>query len=417
MPYRNETELLGEFNSARDAFLANEESLRQTNAYLEIYRERDRQLENAFAQVHAFQILEHAEPMELDHEEEVPYLPMNEDQFSQAKQSMNAGQKEIFTLVTQSIQNQMSGAEERLRIFFTGGAGVGKTFLLKLLRDQINRCYAKDAVKVCSLTGVAARLINGATIHSTLKLPVQKDGRITGAPVFKQPEHLQPATHLWRLFTLCELTENMRQQGDHTFIDILNALRVGELTTQHFSILMGKLLQDTSDEFAIDKALRVYPTNQQVNDHNSAVLNLYRNNGARIYKIKAQDQLVHATRNADNVDIATIIPADINETGGLPSELEIFVGAKVMLRSNIDVSKGLVNGAIGYINEIVWPQFRRTQMYATDVPSVRIDFARDGVHLIHPKAIQFPAKNVNSVKLREVSNLNNVLPTGDCART
>ncbi|CAG5002801.1 unnamed protein product [Parnassius apollo] len=102
MPYRNEAELLGEFN-VPDAFLANEESLRQTYAYLEIYRERDRQLENAFAQVHAFQILEHAEPMELDHEEEVPYLPMNEDQFLQAKQSMNAGQKEIFTLVTQSI--------------------------------------------------------------------------------------------------------------------------------------------------------------------------------------------------------------------------------------------------------------------------------------------------------------------------
>lgn len=54
----------------------------------------------------------------------------------------------------------------------------------------------------------------------------------------QQPEYLQPATHLWRLFTLCELTENMRQQGDHTFIDILNALRIGELTAHHFSILM-----------------------------------------------------------------------------------------------------------------------------------------------------------------------------------
>ncbi|KAF9420125.1 hypothetical protein HW555_003538, partial [Spodoptera exigua] len=180
-----------------DAFLANEESLRQTNAYLEIYRERDRQLENAFAQVHAFQILEHAEPMELDHEEEVPYLPMNEDQFSQAKQSMNAGQKEIFTLVTQSIQNQMR-------------SWCGQDFLLKLLRDQNNRCYANDP-----------------------------------------SEHLQPATHLWRLFTLCELTENMRQQGDHTFIDILNALRVGELRTQHFSILMRRLLQDTSHDMSL----------------------------------------------------------------------------------------------------------------------------------------------------------------------
>ncbi|KAH9628738.1 hypothetical protein HF086_003692 [Spodoptera exigua] len=373
MPYRNETELLGEFNSARDAFLANEESLRQTNAYLEIYRERDRQLENAFAQVHAFQILEHAEPMELDHEEEVPYLPMNEDQFSQAKQSMNAGQKEIFTLVTQSIQNQMSGAEERLRIFFTGGAerrshnryvtDVRKLFTnneATMASDRIFDCRRDFHGVLCMMDARLRQIknceneffggVNVLLFGDLLQLPPIKR---SGAPVFKQPEHLQPATHLWRLFTLCELTENMRQQGDHTFIDILNALRVGELTTQHFSILMGKLLQDTSDEFAIDKALRVYPTNQQVNDHNSAVLNLYRNNGARIYKIKAQDQLVHATRNADNVDIATIIPADINETGGLPSELEIFVGAKVMLRSNIDVSKGLVNGAIGYINEIL----------------------------------------------------------------
>ena len=63
-----------------------------------------------------------------------------------------------------------------------------------------------------------------------------------------------------------------------------------------------------------------------------------------------------------------------------------------MLRSNIDVTKGLVNGAIGHITEIVWPQFRRTQMYETDVPSVWIDFGRDGIHVIHPKAIQFPAK-------------------------
>lgn len=35
-----------------------------------------------------------------------------------------------------------------------------------------------QSVKVCALTGVAARLINGTTLHSALKLPVQKDGRI-----------------------------------------------------------------------------------------------------------------------------------------------------------------------------------------------------------------------------------------------
>ena len=40
------------------------------------------------------------------------------------------------------------------------------------------RCYGKKSVKVRALTGVAARLVGGATLHSTLKLPVQKDGRI-----------------------------------------------------------------------------------------------------------------------------------------------------------------------------------------------------------------------------------------------
>lgn len=63
-----------------------------------------------------------------------------------------------------------------------------------------------------------------------------------------------------------------------------------------------------------------------------------------------------------------------------------------MLRYNVDVSKGLVNGAIGHITEIIWPCFRRAQMYDTDIPSVRIDFGKDGVHLIQPKSVQFPAK-------------------------
>lgn len=63
-----------------------------------------------------------------------------------------------------------------------------------------------------------------------------------------------------------------------------------------------------------------------------------------------------------------------------------------MLRSNIDVSKGLVNGNMGFITEIIWPNFRRGQIYAKDIPSVRIYFGPDDVHVIKPISIQFPAK-------------------------
>ncbi|GBN06962.1 hypothetical protein AVEN_37265-1 [Araneus ventricosus] len=55
-----------------------------------------------------------------------------------------------------------------------------------------------------------------------------------GNPVYQQTQNLQPTVHLWRLFTLCELVENMRQQGDTPFIDVLNALRIGEMRTLRY---------------------------------------------------------------------------------------------------------------------------------------------------------------------------------------
>lgn len=73
-----------------------------------------------------------------------------------------------------------------------------------------------------------------------------------------------------------------------------------------------------------------------------------------------------------------------------------------MLRYNVDVSKGLVNGANGHITEIIWPCFRRAQMYNTDIPSVRIDFGKDGVHLIQLKSVQFPAKSSHGTAERRM---------------
>ncbi|GBP69404.1 hypothetical protein EVAR_54823_1 [Eumeta japonica] len=120
---------------------------------------------------------------------------------------------------------------------------------------------------------------------------------VRGHQVFQQPEHMKPATHLWRQFRLVELKQNMRQQGDTTFIDVLNALRVGELTSEHLEVLLGKVSTDTSDEFSIEKALRIYPTNNQVASHNEKVLQTFEDKGTTIYTIKAQDQLIDATRN------------------------------------------------------------------------------------------------------------------------
>lgn len=85
-----------------------------------------------------------------------------------------------------------------------------------------------------------------------------------------------------------------------------------------------------------------------------------------------------------------MIPKDNDKTRGLSKEIEIFVGAKVILRTNSNVSQGLVNQVIENITEITWPNFARDQLYDEYIPSsVRIDFGKDGIQKIEP--IQFPA--------------------------
>lgn len=51
-----------------------------------------------------------------------------------------------------------------------------------------------------------------------------------------------------------------------------------------------------------------------------------------------------------------------------------------------------MNGAMGQITEIIWPHFRRVQMYDMDIPSVDFEFDQGTIHKIDPISKQFPAK-------------------------
>ncbi|GBP80549.1 hypothetical protein EVAR_39419_1 [Eumeta japonica] len=113
------------------------------------YRERDQQLENAFNQAHAFEILEQPEIINPEvEEEELPEREMSNDQFQRAQHAMNVDQRQLFIHITESIKNQLNGDIKREKIFVTGGAGTGKTFLFNLLKNQVNRCYGKSVVKL-----------------------------------------------------------------------------------------------------------------------------------------------------------------------------------------------------------------------------------------------------------------------------
>jgi PIF1-like helicase len=178
-PYRQEIQLLEGFDSSLRAFEANEEEMRNINKRLEEFRQLDHHLENAFNTVGAFDILERIPPPLEEIEEELPEQALSREQFERGLGAMNVTQRDIFESITSRCAQQLNGNLIRLKLFITGNAGTGKTFLFKILQFQINNCFGgRIVVKVCALTGVAARLVGGSTLHSSLRLPVQRDGVI-----------------------------------------------------------------------------------------------------------------------------------------------------------------------------------------------------------------------------------------------
>lgn len=67
----------------------------------------------------------------------------------------------------EAFEAAMAGKED---IFITGGAGTGKSFLIELIRN--NKEVRGENVAVCAFTGIAARNVNGTTVHRLFNLGI-----------------------------------------------------------------------------------------------------------------------------------------------------------------------------------------------------------------------------------------------------
>ena len=101
VPFYSEDESIDEYNNAPETFLARELQLRQSNAYLETHRARDRELEIVFNQAHAFNFLENPkEVVEAGLEDGVAEQAMTNEQFQKVCAAMNLQQRELFNTIT-----------------------------------------------------------------------------------------------------------------------------------------------------------------------------------------------------------------------------------------------------------------------------------------------------------------------------
>ena len=103
---------------------------------------------------------------------------MDTEKYRALVRSLNGEQMEFFYHVLHSVKT----SDQSLRVFLSGGAGVGKSTVTNALFEAVTRYLNSapgenpDEIKVLKLaaTGKAAFNMSGNTIHSALKVPADK---------------------------------------------------------------------------------------------------------------------------------------------------------------------------------------------------------------------------------------------------
>jgi ATP-dependent DNA helicase PIF1 len=273
-------------------------------------------------------------------------------------------------------------------IFITGGAGVGKSYLVKEIATGI-----KKRIGICAMTGCAAQLIDGATLHSYLGIGLAKQPakvlantiihklfavseRIVDLEVLLidevsmlndellekvyevlqlvrrnskpfggvqmifvgDPFQLAPVegnycftSKLWKDIKVHTLTQNMRQAGDQAFKDLLDRVRWGKCSPEDLATLQ-KLKETTFPDDIIPTKL--YSKNINVDAINRMEL----------------DKLT-----TKSYEYGTDYSSDYSKkwatSNKIPEKSILKVGAQIMCTRNIPVL-GLANGSRGVVTNL-----------------------------------------------------------------
>ena len=141
------------------------------------------------------------------------------------------------------------------------------------------------------------------------------------------------------------LNEIMRQ-GDNTFQEVLNKVRVGNIDDQVKNVLDSRIGAKLNNEFGI-KPTGLYSQNNDVDLINDEELDKLSADGRQFYEYKME---------------VVFYPGVTNKTASLdkfkkyciaPETLQLCTGAQVMLLKNLDISNGLANGSRGVVTGFI----------------------------------------------------------------
>ena len=195
------------------------------------------------------------------------------------------------------------------------------------------------------------------------------------------------AADIWRqLFSYDELTINMRQKEHAEFIELLGRVRLGALLASDVKLLSSRKITLRSDtvngrmkevvaklEELPEDTVCLLPTRHMCEQINAEVL---MGLPGEQYSIVAEDSVDCSISLLQKVKQKLAKHSeDSTHTAGLENVISVKLGCKVMLRRNIDVTLGLVNGAIRTIRGI-----QRCIDHANKVDALTIMFSNHQEH-------------------------------------
>ena len=291
-------------------------------------------------------------------------------------------------------------------VFITGPAGTGKTYLIRKIRSY---CYKiKKYIGITALTGCAAYIIHGHTLHSwagiglgedpidILVKKVKKNRRAYNrwkktevlvideismmskglfiklekiARIIRKNDKVWGGLQICALGDMCQLppcnadfcfeskkwnktfgdmiqlTTIKRQQNDD-FCDCLNEIRFG-IVSNKTKELLKQCSNKTWDESHPVKPTRLYGYNNKVDEINKK--EHQKLNTDKVYFEHKTNISYYEYPNKALRNQAEYQSKMMDKNISYDPKLELSIGAQVMLLTNIDVKSGLVNGSRGVV--------------------------------------------------------------------
>ncbi|KAG5666197.1 hypothetical protein PVAND_017659 [Polypedilum vanderplanki] len=403
-----------------------EENLEEDDTFLNVYEFDDNIVQPDFS-VEIGEISRH----EIVNKYVVPDM-LNDEDFLNLLNSLNVEQRDyIMHIINVFKENR----EIPIYHFITGGAGVGKSVLIRAIFQAIKRIFRifpgtvnNNEILLLAFTGMAAHNIGGITAHSAfnlvttqgnaetilspdvantmtanlkdLKLIIIDEISLLSSELLNQiSSRLKQIFHTteefggvsviavgdfnqlppvggtmafkprrsrigdlttiltdnpqWALFKYFKLHRVMRQRDDLRFAEALNRLSIGATTPDDNRLFESRCFTEATLPEAAKRCVRLMKDNAPADAFNlKRIRELAQTSSMRIVH-RAEDRFSgHITERKKNQAQRELANLKRKDSQNLVLDLELVIGVKYMIATNIDVTDGLFNGATGVLKFI-----------------------------------------------------------------